>query len=1349
MSSVEDKSALQPAEKRALLAELLRKKAAGNRQVPVSFAQQRLWFLDQLEPGNATYNISRAVRVKGELNLEALGEALNAIVARHESLRTNFTSVDDEPMQVIAPTRKIEIQHVDLSELPEGDREREARRLAAGESLRAFDIAKDHLLRVVLFRLDDEDQVLLLVLHHIVSDGWSMAVLLRELETLYEAFDSSQPSPLPSLPIQYADFARWQREWLRGPVLNAQVDFWKQQLAGAPAMLELSTDKPRPAIQTYRGAYHNSRLGKELTQSLNELSRREGVTLFMTLVAAFQTMLHRYTNQRDILVGTPIANRTRLETEDLIGLFVNTLVVRTDFSGDPSFRELLSRVREVALDAFAHQDLPFEKLVEEIHPERSLGHMPLFQALFALQNVPKSAWKLGSLELTDFPFDKSTSKLDLSLYIGERADGLTLSFEYSTDLFDAETIELMAANFQTLLEGIVANPAQRVSELPLLTARERAQLLVEWNDTEAEFRAGKCIHELFEEQVEKRADEIALNSDNAKVTFGELNSRANQLAHVLKTRGVGPEVLVGICVERSIEMVVGLLAILKAGGAYVSLDPSDPAERISFMLRDSGARLLLAQQQLGEKLASWGGETIYLDGQSPEIARAPVENVANTASAANAAYVLYTSGSTGQPKGVVSAHRASINRFEWMWRAYPFAEGEVCCQKTSLSFGDSIWEIFGPLLQGTPSVLIADEVVKDPRAFIAALSANRVTRLVLVPSLLRVMLDTGEDLAQQLKALRYCVCSGETLPPDLAKSFREQVPHATLLNLYGSSEVAADVLSYEVNDVEDLSPIPIGKPIANTNVFILDGNFQPVPLGVLGEIYVGGEGLARGYLHNAQLTAEKFVPHRFSREPGARLFRTGDIGRFLPDGNIEYHGRGDHQVKVRGYRIELGEIETALKGYSSVQDAVVMLRESTPENKHLVGYVVPDRGQIESRNGLMVTDLKGLLKTTLPDYMVPAQFVLLPQFPLTASGKIDRRALPEPDGTRPELEEVHVPPRDDLEKRLVDIWERLLAVQPIGVRDNFFNLGGHSLLAVRVVSEIQKETGQRLPLISFFQGPNIEYLASLLRQDVRSLSWPTLVQIQAGGPNVPLFCVSMPNVNALGYRSLARYLGADQPVFGLQAQYPEDLEGEHSQAAVDEIVTEYMEALRAVKPTGPYQFIGLCRGAHIAYEMARRLEREGKEVALLGVIDTWVMENTYNYFWLVQHYTTRLISRTLRGIRKQLAFMRKSAQASVPNNGDKGSASVPTDIAERKQKTMKVYFPGPDFVPTSFGGRITVFRTRRQPRNRIHDRHLGWGKLAKGGVDLHFIPGGHDSVLREPYVQGLAAALKKCLRQSG
>src|ERR1051325_4324234 len=587
MSTFENKPELQPAEKRALLTEVLRKKATGVRRLPLSFAQQRLWFLDQLEPGSASYNISRAVRLRGPLDFQALQQALNSIVERHESLRTNFTSIDDEPVQTTAATRAVEIQPVDLGRLGPNSREGEASRLASEAARCPFNLAQDHLLRVTLFRLDDHDHVLLIVLHHIVSDGWSMGVFFRELETLYEAFANARPSPLADLPIQYGDFVRWQRDWLQGQVLEEQINFWKQQLTGAPGVLELSTDKPHPVIQTFSGAYHTSKVGKKLTAALHELSRREGVTLFMTLLAAFQTLLHRYTSQEDIVIGTPVANRTRTETEDLIGLFGSMLAIRTDLAGDPSFLELVGKVREVALDAFAHQDLPFEKLVEELQPERSLAHMPLFQTMFALQNFPKSTLKLGPLELSEFSFEKNTSKLDLSLYVGERPDGLGLSFEYNTDLFAAATLERMAANFLTLLEGLVAHPEQRISMLPVLTKAERERLLVEGNDTAAEYRGDRCLHELFAEQAARTPDEIAVVFETGQLTYGELNERANQLAHYLQQRGVGPEVLVGLCVQRSWEMVVGLLGILKAGGAYVPLDPAYPAERLRFMLEDS------------------------------------------------------------------------------------------------------------------------------------------------------------------------------------------------------------------------------------------------------------------------------------------------------------------------------------------------------------------------------------------------------------------------------------------------------------------------------------------------------------------------------------------------------------------------------------------------------------------------------------------------------------------------------------------------------------------------------------------------------------------------------------------
>jgi len=1332
-------SDLSDKERRALLSALINDENGSADTFPVSFAQQRLWFLSQLEPDNPSYNLSQILRLKGELNVNALEQAINTIIARHESLRTTFKQIEGEPVQIVSGMERIKLGFADLKLLPESERGDEAHRLTVTEARRPFDLTRDLLLRAVLVRLADDDHWLLLTMHHIVSDGWSMGIFAKELSNIYEALLTHREIDLPELQVQYPDFAEWQREWLQGEVLEEQLGYWLKSLAGAPAMLKLPTDHPRPVQQSFSGANVSLKLSQKLSQALAEFSQREGVTLFMTTLAAFQTLLFRYTGQEDIVIGTPIAGRNRVEIESLIGFFVNTLALRTNVSGSSTFRQLVRRVKEVALGAYSHQDLPFEKLVEELNPERNLSHSPVFQVMFTVQNAPRETPALSGLTITRVPMPSVTAKLDLSLFLTETATGLNCWFEYNTDLFHEATIERMAAHFETLLEGIVANPEQRLTELPLLTAPERSQLLIEWNDTAVDYCRDVCIHTLFEEQVEINGDKVALISETARLTFGELNQRANQLAHYLKRRGVGPEVLVGICVERSVEMIIGLLAILKAGGAYVPLDPGHPAERISFMLTDSAAHLLLTQHGLGESLSSWGGETIYLDSEWAEITRDSGDNPAATASAANSAYVLYTSGSTGQPKGVVNTHRASVNRFAWMWRAYPFAKDEVCCQKTSLSFGDSIWEIFGPLLQGVPLVIIPDEVVKDPQRFVTELATNKVTRLVLVPSLLRVMLELNEDLAQQLGKLRFCVCSGETLPVELAAMFREQLPQTLLINLYGSSEVAADVLCYEVDQTEGLTTIPVGRPIANTSVYVVDANFQPVPLGVLGEICIGGEGLARSYFKQAELTAEKFVPDPFSAEDGARLFRTGDIGRYLPDGKVEYQGRRDHQVKVRGFRIELGEIETQLESHPNVHQAVVVASDNERGDRQLLAYIVAAGAAPGDK------ELRGYLRRKLPDYMIPAAFAVLDSLPLTPSGKIDRHALPARLGTRSDLEEAHIAPRDDIEKRLALIWERVLGLQSVGIRDSFFDLGGHSLLAVRLVWEIEKELGQRLPLVSFFHDPTIEYLASLLRQDVRSISWPTLVKIQADGPKPALVCVSMPNVNALGYRTLARCLGPDQPVFGLQAQYPEDLEGEHSKAAVDSIATEYLEALRAVQPRGPYQFVGLCRGAHIAFEMARRLEDEGEEIAFLGIIDTWVMENTYNYFWQVEYYATRFVWLTMLGLKNKLNLVKRKADHSVDKTDD-GQVVITAESAEPKQKPFKVYFPGPDYVPTSLGGRIAVFRTRRQPRNRIRDLHLGWGKLAKGGADVHFIPGDHDSVLKEPHVQSLAAKLKQCLR---
>ncbi len=1043
----------------------------------VSFAQQRLWFVDQIEENPALYNVPRAMRLAGPLDVEALHRTLNELVARHEPFRTHFDSVDGSLRQIITEKTEIDLEVTNLDHLSPAEREERAKEIIREESLRPFDLARGPMIRASLLRLGEHEHMLLLCTHHIVSDAWSAGILFRELEKLYNAFSSGEPSPLAPLAIQYGDYAEWQRKWLQGDVLETQLSYWKSQLQDVTGVLDLPTDHPRALGQASRGAYKVQTLSKDLTHSLAELSKREGATLFMTLLAAFQILLWRYSNQDDIVVGSPIAGRNRVETEDLIGFFINTLVLRANLSGNPTFQTLLDQVRETSLGAYAHQDLPFEKLVEELQPKRDLNRNPLFQVMFQFQNTPAAYPNLNGLSTTKVSLPTETAKFDLMLLVREQDDALLCLMEYNKDLFDGETIERMLGHYATLLESIVANPNARVADLPLMTDTQRQQVLSEWNATQAEFPRQKSIHQLFQEQADRTPHNVAVVCDEERLTFAELNARANRLAQHLRKRGVGPEVRVAICVERSVEMIVGLLGILKAGGTYVPLEPSYPAERIAFIHSDSEARLLLTQQHLQESLTPWTGEVIYLDS---EMARETPESPAELDSSENSAHVIYTSGSTGQPKGVVSSHRASVNRFEWMWRVYPFAEDEVCCQKTALSFVDSIWEIFGPLLKGVPLAIIPDEAVKDPQRFITALSANKVTRLVLVPSLLRVMLELGEDLAQQLGALRYCVCSGETLPVELATMFRKQVPHAKLINLYGSSEVAADVLCYEVEMTEGLATVPLGRPIANTSAYVLDANFQPAPVGVPGEICIGGEGLARGYLNQATLTAEKFVPNPFSEKDGARLFRTGDIGRYLADGNVEYHGRRDHQVKVRGFRIELGEIEVQLASHPEVDQSIVIASEKERGDKQLVAYVVA--------NGAAptVNELRAYLSSKLPDYMIPSAFVFLEALPLTTSGKINRLALPHPTSAQLVTRNEFLAPRSPTEEILAGIWADVLNVADIGVNDDFFGLGGHSLLLARVTSRIRESFNVDLPMRVLFEAPTIATLAERVETTTRA-----------------------------------------------------------------------------------------------------------------------------------------------------------------------------------------------------------------------------------------------------------------------
>ncbi|MBD1926389.1 amino acid adenylation domain-containing protein [Trichocoleus sp. FACHB-90] len=951
-----------------------------DRNLSLSFAQQRLWFLDQLVPNNAFYNVPAAMRLVGSLNLAALKEAFNEIVRRHEALRTTFVTVEGQPVQAIASTLTVPLPVIDLRSQSVsvgeaalkglGELETEARRITTQEAQRPFDLSKDPFLRVTLLRLDESEYVLLLVLHHIVSDGWSMGVLIRELAALYTAFASckddkfSVSKPLPELPIQYADFAHWQREWLQGEVLETQLAYWRQQLDGI-SILNLPTDRPRPAVQSYRGATQLLQLPKSLSKALEALSQQEGVTLFMTLLAAFQTLLYRYTQQEDIAVGSPIANRNRSEIEGLIGFFVNSLVLRTNFDGNPTFRSLLSRVREVSLGAYAHQDLPFEKLVEELHPERNLNQNPLFQVVFALQNAPMSALELPELTLSPLQFvDTQTTRFDLEFHLWEQkennglgvdsSEGISGFVVYSTDLFDAATINRMLGHFQILLEGIVANPEQRVAELPILSEAELDQLLVEWNNTKVDYSKTLCVHQLFEAQVDQNKDAITLVFEDKELTYQELNIRSNKLARYLQKLGIGAEILVGLCVERSLDMIIGMLAILKAGGAYLPLDPSYPPERLSFMLQDAQVPVLLTHEQCIERLGKHTSQIICLDKDWEAIAQESEDNTISNVTAENLAYVIYTSGTTGKPKGVKIEHRNLLNLIFWHQKAFSVSPLDRVTQVAGIAFDACAWEVLPYLSAGSSIYLTDNEIRIVPEKLRDFLISKSITISFLPTPLAEkiLLLDWSNNAA-----LRLLLTGGDKLHQSPFAEYPFQ-----LVNNYGPTENTVVTTSgiVAVREKEDPPNPPlkggqegsvdvvasgnaiaptIGRPIANTQVYVLDRYLQPVPIGVAGELYIGGDGLARGYLNRPDLTAEKFISNPFSNQAEARLYKTGDLVRYQPDGNIEFLGRLDEQVKIRGFRIELGEIESVLSQHPAVLQNAVITREDVPGEKRLVAYV--------------------------------------------------------------------------------------------------------------------------------------------------------------------------------------------------------------------------------------------------------------------------------------------------------------------------------------------------------------------------------------------------------------------------
>ena len=1173
---------------------------------PASHSQEQLWLLAQMEGGSAAYHIGGGLRLRGRLNRAALQQALQDIIARHEALRTTFVVREGRLEQRIAPVLDFQLRTL------EGSAQSVAE-LAALEAAAAFDLEHGPLIRGQLLRVSAEEHVLLLTMHHIVCDGWSMGVLVRELSALYAANVRGEPASLPPLAVQFADYAAWQRQWLSGPVGEQQGDFWRRTLTGAPVLLELPSDRPRPSRQDFTGERIAVRLAPELVKGLRQLSARHGVTLYMTLLAGWAALLSRLSGQEEIMIGSPVANRRRVELESLIGMFVNTLALRIRVGSAPTVEALLAHVKSVSLDAQNHQDLPFEQVVELLQPPHTLAHSPVFQVMFVWQNTPALELQLPGLSATTLEARRQTSQFDLLLSLGESNDEVVGGLDYASSLFTTATIERYLGHWQSLLAGMVANEQARVDRLPLLSEPQRHQILREWNATQREYpqqlalmtadarmdvqwsaaqrreATDPCVHVLIEQQAARTPNHPAVVFANRTLTYRELDAEANRLAHYLLGKGVVPDTLVAVCMERSVEMVVSLLAILKAGAAYVPLEPDLPSERINYMLADSGARVVLTQQRHRDVVSDATREVLCVDSDWSSVAELSAQRAPGNAGVSNLAYVIYTSGSTGTPKGCMLTHAGLTNRLLWMQREYRLNSQDRVLQKTPYSFDVSVWEFFWPLLSGATLVVAVPQGHKDPQYLMQLIEAQRITTCHFVPSMLNAFL--GDATRGRCASLRQVFASGEALPYDTCVRFAQQLD-CKLHNLYGPTEASIDVSFWEYRARSDRR-IPIGRPIDNMQLYVLDPRREPVPIGVAGELHIAGVGLARGYLNRPELTAEKFVDNPFGG-PGARMYKTGDLARWLPDGNIEYLGRLDHQVKLRGFRIELGEIETQLQRHEQVRECAVALRDDSG-GPQLVAYCVAAEGQT-----IVSAELREFLKQSLPEYMVPTAWVTLDALPLTSSGKLDRRALPALEQMR-HADSQFIAARNPVEARLEKLWREVLGAERIGMRDSFFDHGGHSLKAVTLISRIADAfEGRRMSQLDFYRAPTIEAVAEWLGVESTGQHelLPLLVQIDAA-PRMTLICSPYAGASATVFQPLAEQLArGDNPIAVYAVSIPGNEFGS-SQGYVDSIeqlAADCVEEIMA-RVSGPIAVYGHCIGTSLAMEITHQLEERGRTVS--------------------------------------------------------------------------------------------------------------------------------------------------------
>jgi amino acid adenylation domain-containing protein len=1317
--------------------------------LPLSFSQMRLWFLDQFDPGNTAYSMPLAIRFEGMLVIDTLEKGLNEILKRQASLRTTFShGLNGQPQQIIHIYHWQDLPISDFSFLEENTREKAGQDFIKRQAQIPFDLTNGPLFRAHLLKINSECHWLFFNMPHIVSDGWSTGIFMTELSQAYQALTDGRPMPFQEPLVQYTDYAIWQRS--NGMlVFQSKLEFWKKKLNGVLPILDLPADHARPKNQTFNGACPSRILPDGLASRLKQISNHQGVTLFMTMLAAFNVLLHRYTSQEDIIVGTANANRGQPETEELIGFFVNTLALRNDLSGCPTFAELLKRVRDVSLESFANREVPFEAIVESLHLARDTSRSPIFQVMFILQNTPYHEVKFPDMRVTPIYLDTGTSKYDLSLIVWEDPnEGLTCFFEYNTDIYAQERIERMIGHYQVLLESVCRNPDLPIGELELLTEDEQQKILLGWNATQMDFPRHQTIQGLITSQAQRCGDRIAVSDEEGEISYAELDRRSNQLGRYLQRLGIGPESLVGISLPRKKEMVIGLLGILKAGAAYVPLDPNFPVERLKYMLEDSQARLLLTERSLAATLEHNGLRVVCLTEEWRDIEEESPEEFDGGGQAENLAYVIYTSGSTGRPKGVEVLQRGVVNFLSSMQKQPGLVEEDILVSVTTLSFDIAGLELYLPLIKGARLLLVSSQTALDGLRLKKVIEEQDATLMQATPATWRLLMAAGWKGKQGFKGF----CGGETLPAEVASGLLQR--GVQLWNLYGPTETTIWSTVSRIEREDEL--VTIGRPIGNTRTYILDSRGQPLPVGVAGELFIAGDGVARGYLRRPDLTAEKFVADRFMGG-GARMYRTGDLARYLPDGRIEFLGRIDNQVKLRGYRIELGEITSALLEHPDVKSAVVMGRKDRKEEPFLAAYIVPRLDTALTRD-----DLRAFLLEKLPTVMIPAQFVFLDRLPTSPNGKVDYNALPEP--TIPSTA-VNLPilPHDLVEVKLIQIWRNLLKLEDISTQDDFFALGGHSILAVRMFNKIQETFGVNLPLTSLFHRPTIKHLASLIKQQNGTISWSSLAEIQPTGNRPPVFCVHGMPGDVLWYCGLVPHMDQDQPLWGLESQ---GLDGvQQPILTIEEMASLYIKEMQSIQPKGPYYICGYSFGGSVVYEMACQLEQKGIKVGLLAIIDHANSKSGYYQVKIglafFKAFASNLPYRILdlfnlkpdqfiARLRRNLGYFIKSLTGGIfTRTNDELKASDLIDSADElpmaTQEIIRINYKAMiEYTPRRYNGVVTLIRARGGRLFVSPDPEMGWGKFANS-VDIRIIPGSHLGLFRDPNIRYLGEQLQVCL----